>query len=54
MVYDTDGKKRTAKWKMSGKKFCVNADESDEWCFVLMKKGKTFTSDDGSIVYNPR
>jgi hypothetical protein len=54
MVYDTDGKKRTTRWKISGKKFCVNADEADEWCFVLVKKGKTFTSDDGSIVYTAR
>lgn len=54
MTYDTHGKSRTAKWQIKGKDFCVNAGESDEWCFRLHTDGKVFTSADGSIVYTPR
>lgn len=54
MVYDANGKERTAKWAIKEKTFCVNVGEKDEWCFTLVRDGDAFKSDDGSIVYTPR
>ncbi|WP_181708540.1 hypothetical protein [Chthonobacter rhizosphaerae] len=54
MVYDLNGKTRTAKWAIKKGKFCINAGDSDEACFALVANGKVFKSEDGKLVYTPK
>lgn len=53
MVYDNNGAERSANWRMDGANFCVNANEADEICFVLIANENGFVSEDGSFNYTP-
>ena len=52
MVYDSDGRERTAAWTLSvDDRYCMNAGDYDQVCFTLIPAPAGYASEDGTFRY---
>ena len=52
MIYDSDGRARTAAWTLSvDDRYCMNAGGYDEVCFTLVPTPTGYASEDGTFRY---